>query len=49
MIDLATLVLTHGLMLVALLRLMSRNDLDREDDAPLKRKPWLEPAEDGAE
>ena len=41
MIDLFTLALTHGLILLALLRLMVRPELDVEDAAPGPRKPWL--------
>jgi hypothetical protein len=33
MIDTFALALTHGLMLIAAWRLVSRADLDREDDA----------------
>ena len=39
MIDLFTLALTHGLMLLAAWRLIFRADLDR-DDAPAKDKGW---------
>lgn len=42
LIDLATLALTHGLILLALLRMLRRDALDREDCGPAKRKPWLE-------
>ncbi|WP_305097795.1 hypothetical protein [Croceibacterium aestuarii] len=49
MIDLATLVLTHGLMMVALVRLLSRDDLDQEDRRPAARKPWHRTAGDAAE
>jgi hypothetical protein len=42
LIDLATLALTHGLMLLALLRLLWRDDLDAEEGGPPKRRPWLE-------
>jgi len=42
LIDLLTLVLTHGLILIALLRLLRREDLDEEGAArparPLNRK-----------
>ena len=41
MIDLFTLALTHGLILLALLRLMVRPELDVEDATPGPRKPWL--------
>jgi len=49
LIDIATLALTHGLMMVALLRMLWRDDLDVEGEAPAPRKPWHRPAEDGAE
>ena len=34
MIDLFSLALTHGLLLLMVLRLMSRDDLDRDPEAP---------------
>lgn len=47
MIDNFALALTHGLMLVALWRLLSRPDLDR-DDAPAEReKSWSARRSDG--
>ena len=49
MIDLATLALTHGLMLLALVRLLGRDELDRENGAPVRRKPWLDRAEEAAD
>ena len=49
MIDLFTLALTHGLILLALLRLMVRPELDVEDAAPGPRKPWLKDEPDLAE
>ena len=39
MIDLFTLALTHGLIVLALWRLLQRDELDSEDAAA--RKPWL--------
>ena len=39
MIDLLTLALTHGLIAVALWRMLFRADLD-EDEAPAARPPW---------
>ena len=42
MIDILTLALTHGLMAIALWRLLSRDDLGQEpgsDKAPAR--PWL--------
>lgn len=39
MIDLFTLALTHGLIVLALWRLLPRDELDSEDAAA--RKPWL--------
>jgi hypothetical protein len=49
LIDIATLALMHGLMMVALVRMLWRDDLDVEGEAPAARKPWHRPAEDGAE
>ena len=49
MIDLATLALTHGLMMLALIRMLGRDDLDRDDSAPAKRRPWLHPADEAAD
>ena len=46
MIDLATLALTHGLILLALVRMLWRDDLDSEEVAPRRRKPWLDRAEE---
>ena len=49
MIDLFTLALTHGLIVLALWRLLFRPELDVEEAAAGARKPWLkdggEPAE----
>ena len=42
MIDYLTIVLTHGLMAVALWRLLWRDDLDREGSAgPAQWRPWV--------
>lgn len=41
MVDILTLALTHGLMAVALWRLLWRDDLDRDADMPRRAKPWL--------
>lgn len=41
MIDLLTLALTHGLMALALWRLLFRRDLDQDGaERPDKRQPW---------
>ena len=48
LIDLATLALTHGLMLLALIRMLGRDELDRDDGTPEKRKPWLRRPDDAA-
>ena len=48
MIDILTLALTHGLMALALWRLLFRADLD-EDDAPVPRRPWRKQAHSGLE
>ena len=39
MIDLFTLALTHGLIALALWRMLFRTDLDFEQGAPVRR-PW---------
>lgn len=49
MIDLATLALTHGLMMLALLRMLGRDELDREDGVRDRRKPWLGRSEEVAD
>jgi hypothetical protein len=51
MVDILTLALTHGLMAVALWRLLWRDDLDRDTDAaPQRPRPWLRaPAASGDE
>jgi len=42
MVDILTLALTHGLMAVALWRLLRRDDLDRDPDRePARPRPWL--------
>ena len=43
MVDVFTLALTHGLMAIALWRLLFRAELDREDAAEPAR-PWRKPA-----
>ena len=43
MIDLLTLVLTHGLIALALWRLLTRDELDTED-AVAPRRPWVKDA-----
>lgn len=48
LIDLATLALTHGLMLLALIRMLGRDELDRDDGTPEKRKPWLRRPDEAA-
>jgi len=40
LIDLLTLALTHGLILLALWRLLFRPELDVEDSAAGPRQPW---------
>ena len=42
MVDLFTLALTHGLMAIALWRLLFRPELDTED-APAPLRPWRKP------
>ena len=48
MIDLFTLALTHGLIVLTLWRLLFRPELDVEDAAEAPRRPWLrdEPSPD---
>ena len=42
MVEILTLALTHGLMAVALWRLLWRDDLDRDPDGePARPRPWL--------
>ena len=41
MIDLFTLALTHGLIVLALWRLLFRPELDVEDAPHGPRKPWI--------
>jgi len=41
LVDILSLALTHGLMAVALWRLLQRDDLDRDaGDAVKPRRPW---------
>lgn len=49
LIDLFTLALTHGLIVLALWRLLFRPELDVEDAPAGPRKPWLKDAPDGVE
>jgi hypothetical protein len=52
LIDLFSLALTHGLIVIALWRLLQRPELDVEDIAAAPRRPWVKdppvPAEEGA-
>ena len=48
MIDLLTLALTHGLIALALWRMLFRADLD-EDEAHAARAPWRKTAKIDAE
>jgi hypothetical protein len=41
MIDYFTLALTHGLMALALWRMMSRADLDSDTPDAKPRRPWV--------
>lgn len=42
MIDYLTLALTHGLLAIALWRLLWRDDLDRDSGtAPVQRRAWV--------
>ena len=42
LIDYFTIALTHGLMAIALWRLLWRDDLDRDaGTAPVRRRPWV--------
>ena len=49
MIDLFSLALTHGLMLIALWRLLQRPELDVEDAVAGPRRPWLKEVPKGAD
>jgi len=53
LIDLFTLALTHGLIALALWRLLSRDELDVEDASAQARRPWLkggaQPADNSGE
>jgi hypothetical protein len=44
LIDLFTLALTHGLIVLALWRLMFRPELDAEDAPEGPRRPWVKDA-----
>ena len=44
MIDLFTLALTHGLIVLALWRLLFRPELDIEDAPEGPRRPWVKEA-----
>ena len=48
MIDMFTLLLVHGLIFIALFRLMSDNTLDREDAAAPAAEPQPEKGPTGA-
>ena len=47
MVDIFTLALTHGLILVALWRLMLRDELDVEHPQAGLRRPWVKNAGQG--
>jgi hypothetical protein len=51
LVDLFTLALTHGLMAIALWRLLSRDDLGRDPESePARPKPWARnPRADGTD
>lgn len=50
MVDILTLALTHGLMAIALWRLLWRDDLDRDgDDELASKRPWLREQAGGGE
>ena len=49
MIDLFTLALTHGLIVLALWRLLFRPELDAEDAPEEPRRPWIKDAPGVAE
>jgi len=48
LVDLFTLALTHGLMAIALWRLLFRPDLDVEE-AAAPRRPWVKPRPQGTD
>ena len=48
MIDLLTLALTHGLIALALWRMLFRPELDAED-ATAPRRPWSKQGQSGTE
>ena len=43
MVDLFSLALTHGLLVLALWRLLPRDELDAEASGPAPRRPWVKP------
>ncbi len=43
MVDIFALALSHGLLALAVLRLLLRSDLDEEGEAPVKRKGVRDP------
>jgi hypothetical protein len=50
LIDLLTLALTHGLIAIALWRMLFRADLDLDENAAdPARKPWRKAAQSGAD
>ena len=49
MIDLFTLALTHGLIVLALWRLLFRPELDVEDAAEAPHRPWVKPKPEATE
>jgi hypothetical protein len=46
MIDYFTLALTHGLMALALFRLLTRADLDSDTPDARPRRPWVREPDD---
>jgi hypothetical protein len=49
-VDILTLALTHGLMAIAIWRLLWRDDLGRDpDDAVTPRRPWSRATADGGD
>jgi hypothetical protein len=48
LIDLFTLALTHGLIVIALWRLLFRDDLDAEDALAAPCRPWRKDEGDAA-
>ena len=50
MVDILSLAVTHGLMAIALWRLLSRDDLgDDPGDAPEPWRPWLRASPAGSD